>query len=442
MAKPAYTNTFLYLFYQSLKVLVRLVFKAFFAKTSFINRPLLKIDRPTILVSNHPNTLLDPLNAAAYTNTVVFFLANAGLFKKGFADWFLDNTYAIPIERPQDVKGRTINNKDSFARCDKFLAKGGCLYIAPQGVSSRARRIERIKSGTARIGFSAESHHDFSLGLQILPVGLSYSAPGQFRSEVLINVGHPIYVKDFQGDYTQDTFKASKALTAHLQERMEDLIIDTRDDDEDQMLYQFEEILHHNAPLDFPARFKRSQGILKRIQQMQDSTYLDLKKASSEYFDFLKKNEVSDKAMHATIQKKSSPLLALLLTWPLFVYGWINNIIPTYIPAWLTKKLNLYIGYESTVKVLSGMLTFPIFYSLQTWIVHWVFQTPLITWGYFLSLVPTGLFAWWYLIKAKAFGQRKKVYQLQRSQATVYSDLVNRRNQLSSRIENLYKKVL
>ena len=440
MAKPAYTNTFLYLFYRSLKVLVHLVFKVFFSKTAFINRHLLNIDRPTILVSNHPNTLLDPLNAAAYTNTVVFFLANAGLFKHGFAEWFLGNTYAIPIERPQDVKGRTINNEDSFARCDEFLAKGGCLYIAPQGVSSRARRIERVKSGTARIGLSAESHHDFNLGVQILPVGLSYSAPGEFRSEVLINVGQPVYVKDFENQYTQDAFKASKALTAHLQEHMEDLIIDTRDDEEDQMMYQIEEILHHDAPLDFPARFKRSKRLLKRIQQMQDAAYQDLKKAIGEYADSLKQYAVNDESVHANIKQKRSPLLALFLTWPLFIYGWLNNIIPTYIPAWLTKKLNLYIGYDSTVKVLSGMLTFPIFYALQTWIIHAVFQTPLVTWGYFLSLVPTGLFAWWYLSKAKAFAQRKKVHQLQRVQAAAYNDLVNKRNQLSDRIEYLCKK--
>ena len=440
MAKPAYTNTFLYLFYQALKVLVRLVFKAFFAKITFINRQQLNIDRPTILVSNHPNTLLDPLNAAAYTNTVVFFLANAGLFKKGFSGWFLDNTYAIPIERPQDVQGRIINNKDSFARCDQFLAKGGCLYIAPQGVSSRARRIERIKSGTARIGFSAEKTHAFDLGLQILPVGLSYSAPGDFRSEVLINVGPPIQIKDFQEDYEQDTFKAAKKLTAHLQERMEELIIDTRNDEEDQMMYQIEEILRHNAPLKFPAHFKRSQGLLRLIQQMDDSVYADLKNAVDQYFNLLKENAMNDYSLHANINKKSSYQLTLLLTWPLYVYGWINNIIPTYIPAWLTKKLKLYIGYDSTVKVLSGMLTFSIFYCLQTLIIHWIFQTPLITLGYFLSLVPSGLFAWWWHHKVKASGQRSKVLKLQNSQSTVYTDLVMKRTQLSDRIEKLSRE--
>jgi 1-acyl-sn-glycerol-3-phosphate acyltransferase len=129
--------------------------------------------------------MLDPLNAAEEIQTEVFFLANAGLFKNPVAGWILRKLYCIPIQRYEDTGGKPLNNKASFEQAIRHLAQGGCLYIAPEGTSYVNRRLRKLKTGTARIAFATESSHDFQLGLCILPVGLNYSDPTQFRSQLL-----------------------------------------------------------------------------------------------------------------------------------------------------------------------------------------------------------------------------------------------------------------
>jgi hypothetical protein len=52
--------------------------------------------------------------------------------------------------------------------------------------------------------------------------------------------------------------------------------------------------------------------------------------------------------------------LGLLLGFPLFAIGYLFWFLPCFIPAWLNKKMNIYIGYSATVKMLTGLFTFPL----------------------------------------------------------------------------------
>ncbi|MFK8105018.1 MAG: 1-acyl-sn-glycerol-3-phosphate acyltransferase, partial [Saprospiraceae bacterium] len=175
-------KAFLYLFYHSVRLLALTIFRLFYGKKTILNQKNLKVDYPCILVSNHPNTLHDPLHVAAKVDhRIVHFLVNAGLFATPFTNWFFSTFYCIKIERPQDVKGGKISNEKAFEACDIFLRQGGCLYIAPEGTSRVERHIRKMKTGAARIALSAERHNNYQLGLKILPVGLNYDNPTKFR---------------------------------------------------------------------------------------------------------------------------------------------------------------------------------------------------------------------------------------------------------------------
>ena len=53
------------------------------------------------------------------------------------------------------------------------------------------------------------------------------------------------------------------------------------------------------------------------------------------------------------------------------------------------------------MKILSGIFTYLIFYGLQIWTFKQFFTERWMTWVYIVSLVVTGLFAWWYKDFAK-----------------------------------------
>ena len=58
---------------------------------------------------------------------------------------------------------------------------------------------------------------------------------------------------------------------------------------------------------------------------------------------------------------KEKKLLAFL-GFPIYAYSLLNHFIAIWIPRWIKKKLNLYVGYNSTVKILAAIVLAPIAY--------------------------------------------------------------------------------
>ena len=347
--------------------------------------------------------------------------------------WILGSLYGIPIERPQDVKGIRINNAESFARVDEFLTEGGCLYIAPEGGSKVERRLRKVKTGTARISLSAESKNNFELGLKIIPVGLHYDNPLKFRSKVLFNVGKPIVVADFKEEWENNNRTAVKKLTAHIEESMRGLLLHTDevDEDIDAMVRQAEFLTDPYDEKELDEKFKDSKKTTTKLQELKTanlSVFDTLKKSLQNYFDQLKEWNITDAAIAGPL--RTSDYLTLILGFPLFIYGFINNLLPSIIPFILGRKLPLYKGYKPTIHVLSGLVITTFVYYLQS---KWVFaftESISIKWIYLISLLPAGIFAWWYMKKISSFQNRNRFVSLQKTHANEIKELLEQRNHL------------
>ncbi len=389
--------------YSILKVITKVALWIYFSETKVKHRARLHFKGPAIVVSNHPNTLMDVLNVAARAREQFHFLANAGLFKSKFGNWFFNTFYCIPIERVLDANGKPINNAANFARANQHLAQGGTLYIAPEGTSWMKRHLHPLKTGTARIAFSAESAHDYQLDLKIIPVGLNYSDPTAFRSQLFIHTGKPLYVRDFQAAYAQDPIGMVREVTQILEEHLRPLMLHTADDAEDERLHRLETMLQNEKPLDLERQFERSKALLEQLQHLQQKEperYAHLQEAINDYYEKLDKYKLKDIA----ITKYNITFFWLLLpihiiSAPLFLYGYINHILPAWIPPlimrYMMRRANLYIGYSSTVKFALGVFLFPLFYWLQSELVAFLCSERL-SWWYLLSLPLAGLFTLYY----------------------------------------------
>ncbi|MFT7605622.1 MAG: glycerol-3-phosphate O-acyltransferase/dihydroxyacetone phosphate acyltransferase, partial [Saprospiraceae bacterium] len=301
---------FVSIIYLFLKFTVFLTLRIFYAKCTVINKKRLAFKNPAIIVSNHPSTLMDPLNVAVEIPKQISFLANAGLFKNPILGAIL-NMFCIPVERPKDVNGRGIQNEENFARADSHLASGGGIYIAAEGTSEVERRIRKIRTGTARIALSAENKHNFNLGITIIPIGLNYTAPLEFRSEVLVNVGAPIKLSDYQEVYNEDPFQAAKQLTADLQYQVESLVFHTEIEEQDQLLADIETILQSEKPLSPQDTFVRTQQVLQQIKSLSETERKGFISAASSYFELLKKEKINDLAVFNFLKNRPSFLNVL-----------------------------------------------------------------------------------------------------------------------------------
>lgn len=377
--------------------MVRLYQVIFFPFTVFRNAKTLDFSGPGILVSNHPSTMVDPLHVVSRTPRQSFFLANSSLFKHPVSAFLLGHLYCIPIQRPgKDQVLRKVNNDESFRKTYDHLSGNGVIYIAPEGTSDMERHLRPLKTGTARIALGAEAANGFRLGLHIYPVGLNYENPTHCGSRLYMEAGAPICVADWQSRYEQDPTQAVDDLTEHVTQCIRALMIDADDAQQDQLLYRLERVHQHDAPLPVAAHYERTQRLLaqlKHLRHTEPAAYETLATTAEQYRAALRTHGLTDRGISQAGASLFTP--AALLGWPLWLYGRLNNLFPYEIPRWITRKLNLYIGYTSTVKILAGAFTFPLFYTLQ-YQASKLLLAGAWPWVYLLSLPLSGIGAWWY----------------------------------------------
>ncbi len=349
------------LIYLLLRILVWVSVRVFYRRRLVLGREHLRFDGPAIVITNHPSTLMDVLNPAVEIRQEMFFLANYGLFKNPVTNWLFRLLYCIPVKRREDVTaGEERNNYEAFEQSFRHLEQYGVLFIAPEGTSWINRFVRPIKTGTARIAFGAESRNNWQLDLKIMPVGLSYSAPDRFRSDVVVQFGAPVYPRDWADAWARSRPEAVDALTAYLEEQLKALSIHTRDEAGEQLITRLEEILHNEQPLPQVAEFERSQLLVKTV--LDNSA---LRTQTGAYFQALQQHLATDAAVAASRQNNLrrrwwGDVVLLTLGLPLFAAGYAFWFLPCFLPAWANKKMGLYIGYSSTVKILLGLFTIPL----------------------------------------------------------------------------------
>lgn len=430
------------LFYGFLRFLVVVTYRIFYSEITVLHKERLQFKGPGIILSNHPSTLMDPLATGIQTNRRLSFLANAGLFKNPAFGAFL-NIYCIPVERPKDVNGRRINNADSFARADEHLANGGVIYIAPEGTSNIERRLRPLKTGTARIALSAESKQGFALNLKIIPVGLTYTAPKDFRSKVLVNIGAPVMLKDYQKAYQEKPFPVAKQLTADLQTKMQDLIFHTETEEMDTLLLRIQKLLQSQSPKNSGPHFLRSEKTLKYLKSLNEPGYSDLVQKGEEYFSTLYSNALSEHSFYKSTEQGTdwSKWIWLILGFPFFIYGWLNNLLAFGIPAKIAYSLKMYHGYIPAAKTLGGLIFIPLFYYLQSKLVAHFFGAN-IAWAYLLTLLPLGWVAWQYRHLWTQWISDRKAQRIKKNNPALHQKLKKQRSTLIATLSPHFEKWL
>lgn len=426
--------------YELLKRIIIIAQRVYYARITIVNREGLRFKGPAIVVSNHPCTLMDPLNVGTPAREPFYFLANAGLFKSKFGNWFFNTFYCIPIERIQDTSGKPVNNAAAFARCDAHMMRGGTLFIAPEGDSWMRRHLQKLKTGTVRIAFNSEQLHDYQLDLKIIPVGLTYSDPTAFRGNIFINVGAPFYVRDFRAAYEANPMEAVKSVTIELQERLRTLMIDMEDDAEDLFVKQLETIVQNSQPVTPEAAFHRTKKLIADLREWKSKdviNYTNFRQEVNNYFKTLQQKKISDDAVASAPDRRLwLKLLLLIIGFPVFLYGFVNHFFPAFVPflvaVFLVNRLKLYVGYTSAVKFALGIIMVPLFYWLQSELVEDWFSTA-VSWWYLLSLPITGLLAWEWWVFAKKSWKRLKFSFLKEKEV-----LKENRRTINSRISNIF----
>jgi glycerol-3-phosphate O-acyltransferase/dihydroxyacetone phosphate acyltransferase len=437
------------LFYTVMKPLVQVALRVFFRRLEIRYRDRLQTPGPLLMVSNHPNTLMDPLVTAANRRQPISFLAKSTFFKNPISRAILTSGNSIPIYRRQDAETGAeattpeqlaAQNEATFGKCYDYLGKGGTVMLFPEGTSISERRLRPLKTGAARIALGAEARHDFKLGLRVLPLGINYFDPQQFRSDVLLNVAPPIRVADYAEAYRQDPTAAADQLTEDIRRHLEKRLVITRDAAEDELVQQLERTFTGHLIDDDPStlydNFQLSRTLLQAVayfEKQAPDQLAEVREQLASYLTELKRLGLDDEALERTRPadlRASRALVAglhLALGLPVHLYGVLNNYLPYKLPSVVARRATTEVEFVAPIMLIVGMLTFSLGYTLQIGLVHHFTQDWRWTTLYALSLPTTGFYALYYWNKLAGRLRQVRALRLFRQQRPLMEGLLRQR---------------
>ncbi|RPH79934.1 MAG: hypothetical protein EHM88_13495 [Candidatus Rokuibacteriota bacterium] len=405
---------------------------------------------PILLCVNHPNNLIDSLLVGSAVRRKVHYLATAAMFRRPLMARFLLACGAIPVYRKQDDPDKMDRNLDTFSACFAAFARGRLVAIYPEGTTHAEVRVQRIKTGAARIALGYEADHPGEL--RMIPIGLSFEVRKSFRGRVLVAFGEPIHPAAYLQAYREDPVKAVDALTRDLQWAMEAQVVNVERIDDQRLVRAVEELYREELAQQVmdarglarrdvdPVRLSRSiADALRHFKAADPARVESLWQRIQAYRSLLAQYRVRDEVVRARRQRLPTRT-RLVYSWdaivglPFFGYGAVVNALPYYVPRWLARRMARKETDYATIRLLASIVAFPLFWSLETWLVARMAGAG---WAavFALSLPLSGVIAYRYLIGAGWLRSRLRFARLATTQSQVARRLVVEREAIVADLE-------
>lgn len=333
---------------------------------------------PILVIANHQNAVMDPLGMLYFykDRRQPVFIARGDVFKvSNVVARVLRFMKILPTFRSRDGGREDIkSNLETFDLAARILNEGGTLTMFPEAGHQQGRYFSTFKKGFPRIAFAAAEMSGFQLDFKILPIFIYYTDPFNFRAQQLMVVGEPFHISEFYDLYKEEPNKAYLAMNEKARETVRSMGVDISD-------------IEHYAQYDTVCTVCRSAFIqekqmtpgdplsamladketIARVQALDTERHSDfeiLMQQASEYKEKLYALRLRDWLFEASITKHCNWGIAalLLLTFPFFLFGMINNIIPFKAPLPLTRNVKDKMFTSTFNFCIGAILSFPICY--------------------------------------------------------------------------------
>jgi glycerol-3-phosphate O-acyltransferase/dihydroxyacetone phosphate acyltransferase len=346
---------------------------------------------PVLLCVNHPNNLIDSLLVGTVLPRKVHYLATASLFRNRLLGGFLTRAGVIPVHRRDAGAEPGDHSTTTFAACRQALEAGKVLAIYPEGTTHAEARVQRIKTGAARIALDWELSRA-AVGasrpaLAVIPVGLSFEARKSFRGRVLVAFGAAVPLAAHAAKARTDPVTAVQALTASIQAAMEAQVVHIDRIDAADVVRAVEELYRDELARQLRTEsglrpeaidvFRLSRTIVEAVAYFKahdPGRVARIWARIQHYRASLAEYHVRDQAVSVRLTPGEGTHRVRASGWaavgaPVFVYGAVVNAVPYLIPRWLARAFARKETDYATIRLLASVVAFPLCWGLEAWLV-------------------------------------------------------------------------
>ena len=429
---------------------VRLIFFQYYSRVEVNGVKNIPRKEPVILAPNHQNALMDALIVLYSGPQDVVFLARADIFRKKVLAFILNSLKMLPVFRQRDGTGELGKNQEIFDITVDVLNQNHFICLMPEGSHGDRRRLRPLVKGIFRIAFKAQEPHGNRPYVKILPTGLDLGHYIKHNQTLLINYGEPIEVSDYWEQYLENPARAINALKDRLTAEMKPLMIHIGSEEFYEAVMglrtlfndRMREILGIKGKT-LTDRFNADKEMIAHIDsaiEKDEEKVRELAGKVDRYIGDLGKMKIRDWVIREKGYGFGRSLwryLTLIITAPLFLFGLVNNLGPYFLPVHLVRKIKDRQFHSSVKAGFAFLISFPVFYLLQTLLVGFLTGPWWIWAAYLVSLYPMGkvtltlYFRWKKTIRGSWFSgqlRRKKTDAL---------ELVNLRTEIMKLTEEI-----
>ena len=320
------------LLYNLLEPELHLGFRAFFRQLHVNNRHGVPANQPVLVACNHPTAFLDPLLLCLYLDPPIYNMTRGDIFRKPFFRRLMESCNMFPVFRSRDGYHERNRNDGMFEFCEKKLLHRQAVTIYVEGEHHLEKRVRPVQKGLARIAFSTYEKHQLT-DLQIIPVGCNYQYGDRPREEAMLNVGWPIFVRDYWADYQRSPGAAITRLGKDLEAALKQICFHLEGADDDALAEQL--LTLHRSSCALPMlpvvrfespRFAGEKAVLDRLNALPEADKDDLRGHCTHYFTALQQAGLDDAALlHPNRANLGWTLLLALGALPALA-GWLSSL--------------------------------------------------------------------------------------------------------------------
>jgi 1-acyl-sn-glycerol-3-phosphate acyltransferase len=417
----------------------------FYRRVIVVGRDNINPNDYLIFAPNHQNALMDALAVLFTHKGQPIFLARADIFKSKFMASILYFLKILPVYRLRDGFESVRGNDAIFDKTVDVLKHKNGIVMLPEGNHEGIRRLRQLKKGICRIAFQADEATGFDLNIKIIPVGLEFSHYSRIRQVLTVVYGKPIEVSQFFDSYKKNPQRAMNELRSFLSEEMEKIMVHIESDEDYDAIDELRSLANgkYSDDVRMPKLFRDRILInkLNRLKTTEPDTYKTICDLSLQ----IKEKAKTLKTDYRLLEKKKHPLFAILpgvlgliISFPLFLYGFIFNVVFLKIPNMSIRKvkdIQFHSSLRYAISLMLAIVLLPIYLILS-----FVFVSP---WWLaiviFLSIPLAGLFSWNYYLLFRRIIGGLRIRKMIRNKNEDFLLLKNNHTELVNLISKLQK---